>query len=141
MTALAECRKGRVRRGYVARSASRMALLVGALVAFGVGVAGAAPLGAITEFRRPESGCQSRPGAGGPGRQPVVQRPDRRGRSDHDGRGDHRVQQRPEPGQRAVRSIAMGPDGNMWFSDTRHDEGDRDDQPDDAGDQRVQRAV
>ena len=100
MTALAECRKGRVRRGYVARSASRMALLVGALVAFGAGVAGAAPLGTITEFANPGSNdAQVR---GRPGRKPVVHRSGRKDRPDHHGWDDHRVQQRPERRVHAV---------------------------------------
>ena len=89
------------------------ALLLGALVVLGAGVAGAAPLGQITEF-----------GASGTNPAQVVAGPDgtsgsatgtgRSGRSQR--RDGHEVHQRPESGS-AVRSIAMGTDGNMWFSD------------------------
>jgi len=50
VAATAESRSRLVRGWDVAGRASVIGLLVGALVVFGVGVAGAAPLGAITEF-------------------------------------------------------------------------------------------
>jgi streptogramin lyase len=95
------------------------ALLLGALVVLGAGVAGAAPIGQITEFS-----------ASGTNPAQVVAGPD--GNLWFSDRGSPgvagsvgqittggtvtRFTSGLNPGS-AVRSIVMGADGNMWFSD------------------------
>jgi streptogramin lyase len=116
MAVLAECCKRLVRRGHVPRSASLMAL-VGVLVAFGVGIAGAAPLGAITEF---SSGLNpgSNPAqvqAGPDGNLWFSDRAGAIGRITPGGTITE-FSSGLNPGA-SDQSIAMGPDGNMWFSD------------------------
>jgi streptogramin lyase len=96
------------------RRVPKAALLLGALVVLGAGVAGAAQLGQITEFSAPGSDPAQ-----------VVAGPD--GNlwfSDRNGAVGQittggtvtRFTSGLNPGS-AVRSIAMGTDGNMWFSD------------------------
>ena len=101
-------------------------MLHAAMFTLCIGVAGAAPLGQIVRVRRP--GERSGPDSGGPGRQPLVQRPDRRSRPDHDDRGDHRVHERPEPGQRRPLD-RDGPGREHVVQRPRDDAGGRDDQP------------
>ena len=90
------------------------ALLLGALVAFGAGVAGAAPIGQITEFSAP--GTNPAQVVAGPDGNLWFS--DRNGAVGQITTGGTvtRFTSGLNPGS-AVRSIAMGTDGNMWFSD------------------------
>ena len=115
-----ETRTGRakmIRRGYAARRASLIPLLLGVLVVFGVGVAGAAPLGEITEFSAGMNpgGNPAQVVAGSDGNLWFSDRSGAVGRITTAGTITE-FSSGLNPGS-AVRSIAMGPDGNMWFSD------------------------
>jgi streptogramin lyase len=116
-----ETRTGRrakmIRRGYPARRASLIALLLGVLVVFGAGVAGAAPLGEITEFSAGMNpgGNPAQVVAGSDGNLWFSDRSGAVGRITTGGTITE-FSSGLNPGS-AVRSIAMGPDGNMWFSD------------------------
>jgi virginiamycin B lyase len=116
-----ETRTGRrakmIRRGYPARRASLIALLLGVLVVFGAGVAGAAPLGEITEFSAGVNpgGNPAQVVAGSDGNLWFSDRSGAVGRITTGGTITE-FSSGLNPGS-AVRSIAMGPDGNMWFSD------------------------
>jgi streptogramin lyase len=114
MAALAECRKRLVRRGYVARRASLLALLLGVLVVFGAGVAGAAPLGAITEFANPGSNdAQVRAGSDG-----NLWFTDRTGKIGQITTGGAITEFSSGLNAGSMPfSIAAGPDGNLWFTD------------------------
>jgi streptogramin lyase len=114
MTALAECCNRLVRLGYVARSASRMALLVGVLVVFGAAVAGAAPLGTITEFANPgSSDAQVRAGSDG-----NLWFTDRAGKIGQITTGGAITEFSSGLNAGSMPfSIAAGPDGNLWFAD------------------------
>ncbi len=104
------------RSNVVALPAVLAALLVGVVAVFGVGVAGAAPLGTITEFAGLNPGGNPAQVVAGPDsnlwfsdRSGAVGRITTSGVVTEFTAGLN-------PGS-AVRSIAMGPDGNMWFSD------------------------
>ena len=81
------------------------------------------PAGVVTEFSTGITpGSWPARDRGGPGRQPLVHRVQRRpDRADHAGGRRHRVLHRHHPGQRPD-GIAAGPDGNLWFTE---DDGDR----------------
>jgi streptogramin lyase len=116
-----ETRTGRrakmIRRGYPARRASLIALLLGVLVVFGAGVAGAAPLGEITEF---SAGMNP----GGNPAQVVASSDGNLWFSDRSGAVGRittggtitEFSSGLNPGS-SDQTIAMGPDGNMWFTD------------------------
>jgi len=101
-------------REYAARRVSLIGLLFGMLAVFGVGVAGAMPLGAITEFAAPGSD-PAQVVAGSDGNLWFSDRNGAVGRITTDGTVTE-FTNGLNPGS-AVRSIAMGRDGNMWFSD------------------------
>ena len=90
------------------------ALLLGTLVVLGAGIAGAAPLGQITEFSAP--GTNPAQVVAGPDGNLWFS--DRNGAVGQITTGGTvtRFTSGLNPGS-AVRSIAMGTDGNMWFSD------------------------
>ena len=99
----------------VARRASVVvAMLVGAVFAVCLGVAGAAPLGQIVEFSAPGTD-PAQIQAGSDGNLWFSDRNGAVGRITPDGTIS-RFTSGLNPGS-AVRSIAMGADGNMWFSD------------------------
>jgi streptogramin lyase len=91
-----------------------IAVLLGAVLAVCVGVAGAAPLGQITEFTAPGSN-PAQVVAGPDGNLWFSDRNGAVGRITTGGTVTE-FTSGLNPGS-AVRSIAMGPDGNMWFSD------------------------
>jgi virginiamycin B lyase len=91
-----------------------IAVLLGAVLAVCVGVAGAAPLGQITEFTAPGSN-PAQVVAGPDGNLWFSDRNGAVGRITTGGTVT-RFTSGLNPGS-AVSSIAMGPDGNMWFSD------------------------
>jgi streptogramin lyase len=120
MALMAECRKRRVLRGYVARSA----WLVGVLLVFGVSVAGAAPFGAITEF---SSGFNPGAIAGSltPGPDGNLWFTDRgtgsMGRITPAGAiSEYRLglPAGSVPGSGSGGGLTYGPDGNIWFTDS-----------------------
>jgi streptogramin lyase len=90
------------------------ALLLGALVVLGAGVAGAAPIGQITEFSAPGTN-PAQVVAGPDGNLWFSDRNGAVGKITTGGTVT-RFTSGLNSGS-AVRSIAMGPDGNMWFSD------------------------
>ena len=90
------------------------AVLLAAVFTFCIGVAGAAPLGQITEFTAPGSD-PAQVVAGPDGNLWFSDRNGAVGRVTPAGVVS-RFTSGLNPGS-AVRSIAMGPDGNMWFSD------------------------
>jgi len=91
-----------------------VAVLLGAVSAVALGVAGAAPLGQIVEFGSPGSD-PAQIQAGPDGNLWFSDRNGAVGRVTPAGTVS-RFTSGLNPGS-AVRSIAMGPDGNMWFSD------------------------
>jgi streptogramin lyase len=95
------------------RYVSQFVVLLGALAAC-VGIAGAAPIGQITEFSAPGSN-PAQVVAGPDGNLWFSDRNGAVGRVTTSGLVT-RFTIGVNPGS-AVRSIAMGPDGNMWFSD------------------------
>jgi streptogramin lyase len=90
------------------------ALLLGALVVLGAGVAGAAPIGQITEFSAPGTN-PAQVVAGPDGNLWFSDRNGAVGQITTSGTVT-RFTSGLNPGS-AVRSIVMGADGNMWFSD------------------------
>ena len=123
MGEMTNSRRGLVGRGSVARSASvRVAVLFGALFAFGLGVAGAAPLGQVTEYSSGlNAGAYPTGIAAGPdgnlwfadpGATPAI------GRITPGGTITEFSSGLPA-GSAAGRpdGNATGPDGNIWFSD------------------------
>src|SRR3954471_914720 len=92
----------------------RAALVLGALGALGVGVAGAAPLGQITEFAAAGTD-PAQVVAGSDANLWVSDRNEAVGEITTSGTVT-RFTSGLNPGS-AVRSIAMGRDGNLWFSD------------------------
>jgi streptogramin lyase len=102
------------RRGEVRAGSFIFALLLGVVIVFGVASAGAAPIGAITEFSAPGSN-PAQVVAGPDGNLWFSDRNGAVGRITTGGTVTE-FKSGLNPGS-AVRSIAMGPDGNMWFSD------------------------
>jgi streptogramin lyase len=96
------------------RSSGLVAVLLAAVVAVCVGVAGAAPLGQIVEFGAPGSD-PAQVQAGSDGNLWFSDRNGAVGRVTPAG-VISKFTSGLNPGS-AVRSIAMGSDGNMWFSD------------------------
>ena len=115
-----------------------VALLVGAAFAVCLGVAGAAPLGQIAEFGSPGSD-PAQIQAGSDGNMWFSDRNGAVGRVTPDGTISQ-VHQRTEPGQR--RSLDRDGRGRQHVVQRPgHHEGDRDDQSEHAGDQRIQRRL